>query len=260
MTCVYYNAENQYDEDHVKRLGVDTDKLIVVDGTIIEDIAKKMEVLLKSAHLHVLDSCAACVSIHEMEDPIEKERMGGSAKFWANAMRRVNEWMDAGHEGNTIILIDQIRDKIGQPGAPQPPGGRFLQFVSSLNLYFKRGSWLYRDAAGGLVDEMPTKATKSMAGVTEPQGIETVIRVEKSRVCRPFRTARVRIDFDGMRYDLGFEYAAAAKHYNLAERSGSWYTLPTGEKVQGERGLRTAILDSPDMQAIVRKAMDEDES
>jgi hypothetical protein len=35
-----------------------------------------------------------------------------------------------------------------------------------------------------------------MSGQMEPAGIEIKARVEKSRVCRPFRTATMRLDLE----------------------------------------------------------------
>ena len=79
--------------------------------------------------------------------------------------------------------------------------------------------------------------------------------MEKSRVCRPFRSARVRIDFRDMQYDLGFELSKAAVFFGIVERNGAWFTVPNGEKYQGEKKLRQAILEDEGLQAEIRKAV-----
>lgn len=254
LLCAYYDAEKQFDPTFVERLGVDIDKLIIVEGSIIEDICLKMEALMGSVHLHVVDSASQCISIHEMEADLEKERMGGSARFWSAGLKRVSEMMEATPDGNTVILVDQVRDVFGVPNAnPKPPGGRFIEHLSSMSLFFRRGTWLYRDPDGILTEDSQKKAT--LSGLAEADGIETQIRVEKSRVCRPFRTARVRIDFRDMSYDLGFELAKSATFFGVVERTGAWYALPGGEKVQGEKKLRQAILEDEKLQKTIREAV-----
>jgi recombination protein RecA len=254
LLCAYYDAEKQFDPNFVKRLGVDIEKLIIVQGSIIEDICLKMEALMGSVHLHVIDSASQCISIHEMEADLEKERMGGSARYWSAGLKRVSEHMEASPDGNTVIIVDQVRDVFGMPGAnPKPPGGRFIEHLSSMSLFFRRGTWLYRDPEGILTDDSQKKVT--LSGMSEADGIETQIRVEKSRVCRPFRSARVRIDFRDMQYDLGFELSKAAVFFGIVERNGAWFTVPSGEKYQGEKKLRQAILEDKDLQAQIRKAV-----
>lgn len=254
LLCAYYDAEKQFDPNFVSRLGVDIEKLIIVEGSVIEDICLKMEALMASVHLHVIDSCSQCISIHEMEADLEKERMGGSARFWSAGLKRVSEMMEATPDGNTVILVDQVRDVFGMPGAnPKPPGGRFIEHLSSMSLFFRRGSWLYRDPDDILTDDSQKKST--LSGLAEADGIETQIRVEKSRVCRPFRSARVRIDFRDMQYDLGFEMTKAAVFFGIVERNGAWFTIPGGEKYQGEKKLRQAIMENKDLQARIREAV-----
>lgn len=254
MRCAYYDAEKQFDPSFVAKLGVDTKKLIIVEGSIIEDICLKMEALMGSVHLHVIDSASQCISIHEMQADLEKERMGGSARYWAAGLKRVSEELEATPDGNTVIIVDQVRDVFGVPGAnPKPPGGRFIEHLSSMSLFFRRGSWLFRDPDDVLTDDSQKKAT--LSGLAEADGIETQIRVEKSRVCRPFRSARVRIDFRDMKYDLGFEMVKAGVFFGVIERNGAWYMTPDGEKVQGEKKLRQLVLDNKELQAAIDEAV-----
>ena len=52
LTCVYFNAEGQYDEFFTREfMGVDTDKLVVEDGSIIEEMTAKAEAYLDVAHI-----------------------------------------------------------------------------------------------------------------------------------------------------------------------------------------------------------------
>jgi recombination protein RecA len=255
QTCAVYDAEKTFDPTYVARLGVDVDKLLVIEGSIIEDLCMKMEALLGSVHLHIVDSCSTCLSVHEMDADLHDQRRGGSAKFWTAGLKRIVEYMDAGESGNTIILLDQIRDTFGNPGAlPQPPGGRMLEHTSSLSLRFTRGSWLFRDTDGFLTDDRVKQET--LSGQAEMDGVETSVKVEKSRVCAQGRAAKVRIDFRDGRYDTGWEMTKAAIFFGVAERSGAWYKM--GEKkYQGEKNLRKAIMADEAVQKQIADTMKE---
>jgi hypothetical protein len=106
-----------------------------------------------------------------------------------------------------------------------------------MTVHFRRGSWLYRDKNGNLTDD--PVVINTLSGQKEPDGLEFQARIEKSRVGRPFRTARLRIDFDDMGYDTFYELAQAAIHYGAVEKSGAWYYLldENGERVEDEKGL-----------------------
>jgi hypothetical protein len=85
-----------------------------------------------------------------------------------------------------------------------------------------------------------------MSGQIEPSGYEVKCRVEKSRVCRPFRTATMRLDLDEINFDRIFELKKAAVHYGVIRQGGSYYyyTPPGGDEIrigQGEKAVREFI-------------------
>lgn len=259
LTVVYYNAEGQYTDtnSYISGLGVDTKKLVVIEGSIVEEIIDKAEELLSVAHLHIIDSLSMCLTIDEMESDITKpERVAGSAKAWTRGLRHLNQRMDK--EEHAFILVDQIRDVIGGPpgSTPKPPGGKLVDHASSLNLEFRKGAWLYRKENGILHPD--GVKSKTMSGVAEADGVETVVRVAKSRVCRPFRTARLRIDFQDGTYDMTDEYVNAAIYYGIAEKDkGTWYVLPDGQRVNGAPGLASVIRENAEIQTIIRQTLKE---
>lgn len=252
MTCAYYNAEKQFDPALVERVGVDLSKLIVVEGSIIEEVGVKFEALLGSVHLHVIDSLSTCISLQELNGNVEDQQMAASARAWGRVLRRSLSSFD--DQENTCIMVDQVRATFGAPGAaPKPPGGSMIDFTSSLNLYFKRGSWLYRKSDGLLTSDSVKNTT--LSGAAEADGIETQIRVEKSRVGQPFRTARIRIDFETMEYDELFELVKCAKFFKVVDGKGSWFTLPDGSKVQGDTQLAGAIRANEDLKETIIEAV-----
>lgn len=139
------------------------------------------------------------------------------------------------------IIIDQVRIN-QQTGSEEPPGGKYLAHASDLSVHFKRGRWLHYDRNGVLRDTQ-TEGGNSMAGMKEADGMEVTARVTKSRVCRPFRPARLRLDFDGMKIDTAYELKEAAVYYGLVEKkSGGNYTLPDGSNARGEAAIREAVM------------------
>lgn len=243
-SCAYYNAEKQYDENHAARLGVDVKKLIVVEGTVIEEIGTKMEALLGAVNLHVIDSCSTCVAIEELEAKIEEWRPGLNARVWGKVLRRLLERFDPEH--NAGILVDQARMSIGAyMGGEHAPGGKAMEHASSLTLEFRKGAWLFRSPEGLLA---PAKSggpagTDTMNGAKEPDGQEYVVRVAKSRVGRPNRTARFYYDLDQRQFDLTGEYVRAGRYFGLIDQRGAYYTLPDGRRFQGEAKLRAGMDD-----------------
>jgi RecA/RadA recombinase len=254
LTCALYNVEKRYTADFAEHLGVCTGELTVVEGTTVEEIADKMESLLGVVHVHVIDSCSIAVSEDELAADVRDWRPGITARAWGKAFRRLNERFD--QESNTVILIDQMRSNFKTQGE-DPAGGRIFDHQSSMSVLFRRGSWLFRNKDGWL-DEKGTEDKK--AGLDEqivPAGIEIKIRVEKSSVCRPFRTATLHYDLDTVEYDRVYEYVKAAKYYGVVEPHGTWYWWKkrNGEvvKLQGDKQLREFIATNPIFRKIVHK-------
>lgn len=251
MTCAYYNIEKQYDEGYVRSLGVDVDGLLLVEGTTIEEVGTKLEALLGVVHVHVLDSLSSAVSIDELNAKLEDWQMGLAARAWGKVFRRANERFDDNE--NVVIMVDQIRDSFGYGGGVQPPGGRFIEHMSSLTMYFRRGSWLFYDGNGVMVADGAHGST--LSGDTESDGVEYLARVEKSRVCQPLRTARFRYDYTKRRFDELYALVKAAKYFEVIEQKGSWWKTPDGESFQGEAKIRAYIDGNPEVRAKIVDAV-----
>lgn len=244
MICVYYNIEKQYSKELANKIGIDTSRLIVSEGTKIEDIGTKMQGLLPVAHLHVLDSASVAAPSALLESDFEQQHVGLKARTWGNTWDRIKEHFDI--ENNSIIQIDQTRTKINMsPGrgmtvTNEAAGGQQVGFAADLTVEFAKRGHCYYDENNILVDD-PAKAKKidTMSGDREPDGIETLIRIQKSRVCKPFTTARVRIDTEkGAKYDESYELFKAAKRFGVLHQAGAWYYLidEQGEILDGKNG------------------------
>lgn len=248
LSCAYYNIEKQFLAEWVEARGIDLSKLHLVEGTTIEGVGAKLESLLGVVHVHVLDSLAFAISVDELASESEEWRPGIQARAWGKVFRRANERFD--DKENAVIMINQTRSVFGRMGGEEPTSGRAVGYISSLDLQFKRSHWLYKDANGILKAEGTNLDT--ITGDKEPDGIEFQTRVAKSRVCKPFGTARMRLDFETGDFDETWALIKAAAYFNVVERSGSWYSY-NGDKVQGERGLRELITANSDLQETIVK-------
>lgn len=251
LTSAYYNLEGRYEEDWAIKQGIDVEKLLVVDGSNIEECGTKLEALLSSVNIHVVDSIAAGISTDELAGKLTDWHMGLQARAWSKTLKRVKERLDPNE--NMIILINQVRDVFGKSGGESPTSGRSIEHYSSLSLHFKRSHWLYRDKEGNLTPD-GTK-TDSLTGDTQPSGIEFQARANKSTTYKPLGTARFRLDFDTGQFDEIWPLIQGASYYGVIPRSGSWYTLDDGSKVQGEAGLRKVIAENLELQEKIKEAI-----
>lgn len=254
MDVCYYNVEQTYDPDFVAAAGVDIDRLKLSEATVIEEVGDAMEGFLHAGvDLHVIDSCSSAIPLQELNMDVTEQRRGLSAKQWGLIMRRAKKRFQPNNMG---IIIDQVRIN-QQTGAEEAPGGKYLDHASDLTVHFRRGKWLYYDNKGVLRDN--AESGETMTGMKEADGIEITARVSKSRVCRPFRTARMRIDFDGMEIDQGYELKEAAVWYGVVnKKGGGYYDLPNGETVRGEAAIREAVSGDIELKEKIIKVWEED--
>lgn len=252
---IYYNMEKQYHPEFVESLGVktDPDNLIVVEGTIIEEVCAKLEALLAGARVHILDSLGSAISLDEMTTPMENHPpMGLKARAWGRGLAKAKERKT---DENVIILIDQARDTIGYGGGEHAPNGRYVEHLSDLTIKYVRGKWLYYDSDGFLDDEGTN--IKTLSGQTEANGVAIHAKVMKTRVCKPGRTATMYLDYATINFDHVTELEKAARYFKVVEGKG-WYTLPDKTKVQGRKGLRKALADNAELREEVIAKLRED--
>jgi len=257
LKCAYYDIENQFDPIWFKAVGVDTDNLLVVDGSVIEEVGEKLEVLLGVVHLHVVDSVGLGVSKDELSIDLDKWLPGINARAWGKVLRTWNERFDK--ENNAIILINQTRQVFGK-NIEEPTGGNSINFISSLSLKLSKSSWLYHDKKGHLTPD--GVKTDNIGGDTDPSGIELLIRVDKSRIanCKQNAVGRVRLEFESSgQFDDIWTLVRVAIWNGIVEKSGTWYTLPDGSKVQGETGIRGYIEENEEFAVSLKKRLYEDE-
>ncbi len=242
LKIAYYNVEQQYDPVFTRdKMGVDIDDLIVVEGSLIEEVGVKLQALLGAANIHIIDSVSMGISRQEFDTPHDKySPRGARARAWGEILRDVTERMD--DQENMIVLIDQVRVN-QQHGGEQAASSTIFHHASSMSLHHKKIRNLYRDASGELQEKYPkTSHVETMGGEILVDGMELGIECVKSRVCRPFGKARLRLNLETMQFDRAYELAKAGEWLGVIEKNGAFFKVPTTDKaIHGGAKLRERL-------------------
>jgi len=107
------DAEHALDPDYAKRLGVDTDALLVSQPDTGEQALEIADMLVRSGSLDVIviDSVAALVPRAEIEGEMGDSHVGLQARLMSQALRKMTGALS--NTGTTAIFINQLREKIG---------------------------------------------------------------------------------------------------------------------------------------------------
>ncbi len=226
--AAFIDAEHALDPVYAKRLGVNTNELILSQPDTGEQALEICEALVRSeaVSIIVIDSVAALVPQAEIDGEMGDSHVGLQARLMSQALRKLSGTIN---KTNTIaIFINQLREKVGVMfGNPETtPGGRALKFYSTIRLDIRRNEQL---KVGDKV-----------------MGNKTTVKVVKNKVAPPFKTAVVDIMYgegiskEGELIDLGVESG-------IIEKTGAWYSY-NGEKLgQGKENVKLLLKDKKDL-------------
>ena len=226
-TAAFIDAEHALDPLYARKLGVDTDNLLVSQPDFGEQALEITGALVASGAVDaiVIDSVAALVPKAELEGEMGDSHMGLQARLMSQALRKLTG--SVSRTNTCLIFINQIREKIGVMfGNPETTtGGRALKFYASIRADVRR-----------------IGSIKEGDGVV---GSRTRVRIVKNKVAAPFREAEVDlihgegISREGDLLDLGVSNG-------LVEKSGSWFSC-RGERIgQGREAARQYLQEHPE--------------
>lgn len=143
VPVVFIDAENAFDPNYAKKLGVDLKGLLVNQPNGLENAIDLIMHLMANAPkeglLIVLDSVAQLEPVHVMESDAHTQTIGLKARVWSSQLPKLTQ--AAKKSNSTLILINQVREKIN----PKPweekksiPGGNAIKFGTSLRLQIRR--------------------------------------------------------------------------------------------------------------------------
>ena len=224
--CAFIDAEHALDVYYAKRLGVDTENLLVSQPDNGEQALEILETLTRSGavDLVVIDSVAALTPKAEIDGDMGDQHVGLQARLMSHALRKITGVL---HKMNTtLIFINQIRMKIGTMGYGSPEtttGGNALKFYASVRIDIRRTATLKQN------DQQIGNRAKA--------------KVVKNKVAPPFREAEFDIMFgegisrEGEILDYGIKL-------DLIDKSGAWLSYGDQKLGQGRENAKLLLKEN----------------
>ena len=223
--AAFIDIEHAMDPNYAKKIGVDTDKLLISQPDSAEQALEITEYLIRSGALDIIvvDSVAALVPTAEIEGNMSDMQVGLQARLMSKALRKLTSII---HKTDTVcIFINQLREKVGVIfGNPETtPGGRALKFYSSVRIDLRK--------------------TEAIKVGTEIIGNRVRARVVKNKVAAPFKKAEMEILYDsgiskeGSIIDIGTEK-------DIIRKSGAFYSYKDTRLGQGRESARIFLRDN----------------
>lgn len=225
-TAAYVDAEHALDPAYARRIGVNTDDLLLSQPDSGEQALEVVETLVRSnaVDLIVVDSVAALVPQAEIEGDMGDAHMGLQARLMSQALRKLTGVISK--TKCTVIFVNQLRMKIGiMFGNPETTtGGNALKFYATVRMDIRR--------------------TSQIKSGDQVIGNHVRVKVVKNKVAPPFREAEFDIMYNqGISREGDIIDLAAAN--NVVEKSGAWYEYG-GEKIaQGREAAKQYLKDNP---------------
>jgi len=236
--AAFIDAEHALDPEYAKKLGVDTDNLLVSQPDTGEQALEIADTLIRSGAIDiiVIDSVAALVPRAEIEGEMGDSHVGLQARLMSQALRKITGALS--NSGTTAIFINQLREKIGVFfGSPETTtGGKALKFYASVRIDVRR--------------------IETLKDGQEAVGNRTRAKVVKNKCAPPFRQAEfdiiynVGISREGSLIDMGVENG-------IVRKSGAWYTYEGDQLGQGKENSRNFLRDNPDLANEIEKKIKE---
>ncbi len=231
-TAAFIDAEHALDPSYARKVGVDTDNLVIAQPDYGEQALEIVDSLVRSAavDLIIVDSVAALVPKAEIEGDMGDSHMGLQARLMSQALRKITGVINK--SGTTVIFINQIRMKIGVMfGSPETTtGGNALKFYASQRLDIRRKAKI--ESGTALDKEVNWNLTK--------------VKVIKNKVAPPFREA----EFDVM-YNQGIskvgEILDIGANLEVIKKAWAFYSYGETRLGQWREKAKAFLAENPEM-------------
>ena len=232
----YIDVEHALDPDYAKRLGVNTEELLISQPDSGEQALQILETLIRSGEVDVVvvDSVAALTPKAEIAGEIGEFQIGLQARLMSAALRKLSSLV--AKKKTSVVFLNQIRMKIGVMfGNPETTsGGLALKFYASVRIDLRRIAQIKHG------DEIIGSRIRA--------------KIVKNKVAAPFRTA----EFD-IYYNEGISYEAdilnAGIKQGVVTKAGSWLQFENTKIGQGMDASRAILKENPAMVKKIREAL-----
>jgi recombination protein RecA len=237
-TAAFIDAEHALDPAYAKKLGVDTDNLLVSQPDNGEQALEIVETLVRSnaVDLIVVDSVAALVPQAEIDGDMGDSHMGLQARLMSQALRKLTGIINKSKA--TVVFINQIRMKIGVMfGNPETTtGGNALKFYASVRADIRR--------------------TGQIKEGEEIIGNRTKVKIVKNKIAPPFRVAEFDIMYNEGISKTGDVLDLAVEH-GIVGKSGAWFDYNDAKIGQGRESTKKYLKENRDVMAEIEQKVRE---
>jgi recombination protein RecA len=236
--AAFIDAEHALDVSYARRLGVNTDELLISQPDNGEQALNIAEILVRSGAVDiiVIDSVAALVPEAEINGDMGSVLPGSIARLMSQAMRKLTGAIFRSQA--SVIFINQVRLKIGPMAYGNPEtttGGYALKFFATMRLDIRR--------------------TAYVKGAEEAKiGNLTRVKVVKNKIAPPFKEATFEILY-GHGISRESELLDLGAVMDVVEKSGAWYSY-NGERLgNGKDNSRRFLVENPDVAASIEEKL-----
>ncbi|MBL0691477.1 MAG: recombinase RecA [SAR324 cluster bacterium] len=225
-TVAFIDAEHALDTGYAKRVGVDTEKLLLSQPDYGEQALEITDILVRSQSIDliVIDSVAALTPKAEISGDMGDSHMGLHARLMSQALRKLTG--SIAKSQSMVIFINQLRHKIGiMFGNPETTtGGNALKFYSSVRLDIRRIS--------------------SIKSGDKFLGNRVRVKVVKNKLAPPFTSAEIDLNFGEGLSKTGSILDLAVQE-DIIKKSGSWFSYEDEKIGQGRDSAKKFLKDNP---------------
>ena len=257
--CAWIDSEMSYDKKWAEGLGVDSSKLIVSQcRTINEMVDVGTHLMNAGVDIIVIDSITSLLpAIYFEKDSDELKQLENTKQIGAESRDFSNAWKMLNYANNKVkptllVLISQSRNNINAMyTSQQPSGGQATKFYSSCIIKL-------------FSSESDNQAIKGKIKVGDKLIEEKIGRVIKwelqfSKTSPGFQSGEYDFYFrgDNIGLDAIGDLVTTAEMNGIVERTGAWYILPDGTKVQGKEAFVNRVREDLDLQESIKSRLND---
>ena len=255
--CAWIDAEMSYSEEWAKAMGVDTDNLIVSQARTINEMVDVGTSLMNAGvDIIVIDSITSLLpaiyfekGTDELKELENTKQIGAESRDFSNAWKMLN-YANNKVKPTMLLLISQSRNNISAMyTSQQPSGGQSTKFYSSTVIK------LFSSESDNQAIKGKIKVGDKL--IEEKIGRKIRWEIQFSKTSPAFASGEYDFYFRGDRLGIDSigDLVDTAELAGIVERTGAWYVLPDGSKVQGRDGFVNRVREDLKLQEEIKEKL-----